>query len=172
MLRLSLLILIFLACMGAGVYLGSVYSFRLDDLRRFKKGLLMLRSEIDYLSTPLNQALHNIAHKLGRAHPMAQFFEGIAQRLDAQSAPERAVADSLSNYQSRLYLSSEDREAVCAFGKTLGYLDKTLQLEAIAMTLAYVDERIQQEREHSLKYKKMYQTLGVLAGLLVVVLFI
>ena len=172
MFRLTLLLVIFLACIGTGMYLGSVYGFRLDDLKRFKKGLLILRSEINYLGTPLDQALHNIAHKLGTEHAMARFFEGTALGISQQQFPEEAVADSLAQCERVLYLSPEDKETLKSFGKTLGYLDKSLQLEAIAMTLHYLDERIEQENAYSLKYKKLYQTLGVLAGLLIVVLLI
>lgn len=172
MLRLTLLTMVFVSCVGVGMYLGGIYGFRLDDLKRFKKGLLILRSDIDHLGTPLQEALHNLALKLGQQHQVSQLFAHTAAAIATQQFPDQALNESLAHHQHRLYLSPEDHETLRAFGQTLGYLDKHLQLESIALTVAYLDERIAQETANRLKYTKLYQTLGVLAGLLVLVLFI
>jgi stage III sporulation protein AB len=55
------------------------------------------------------------------------------------------------------------------FGKTLGYLDKELQMNAIKHTVGYIDGKIASLQLNCEKNKRMYLNLGVLGGLLLAV---
>ena len=171
MLRLVGLVMIVGLSITTGTYLGKVYGFRVEDLKNFKKALVILKSEIEYMGTPLSQALQNIGDKLSPSVVSSVFYEASTQ-LEAHVPPDLALESSLTKYQPQMYLLADDQANLKSFGKTLGYLDKELQLNNIALTLNYLDQRIQEEIQNQIKYKKLYQTLGILAGLLAVVVLI
>jgi stage III sporulation protein AB len=55
-------------------------------------------------------------------------------------------------------------------GKNLGYLDKEMQLKAITFVLEYIDGAVNKINESIGKQTRMYKTLGVLCGLLIIVI--
>ena len=54
-------IIVFLSCTAAGLFFASKDKFRADELREMKRGLILLKSEIDYSSRPLYEALIDIS---------------------------------------------------------------------------------------------------------------
>ena len=171
MIRLFGLSIIVVACILSGMYFGSVYGFRVEDLKNFKKALVILKSEIEYMGTPLYQAFRNISDKL-KGSPVSNIFYDFSEQIENQVFPDIAISNCLEKYYKTMYISQSDIDSIKSFGKTLGYLDKNLQLNNIELTLNYLNERIEEEAQYHIKYKKMYQTLGILAGILVVVILI
>jgi len=55
------------------------------------------------------------------------------------------------------------------FGKTLGFLDKSMQLNSIDLTVSYIDSKSEMLTSQDEKNRKMYGSLGILGGMLIVV---
>ena len=139
------------------------------DLLELKKALMILASEIDYLRTPLPMAAGNIAKRTERW--VAAFFARFGELLaanDGETAYQlwlRAFAEC----KSAAALTDEDAKVVDSFGKTLGYLDKQMQQNAIDYAVRYIDETAATLQAQSKKNEKMYRSLGVIGGLLLAV---
>lgn len=56
-------------------------------------------------------------------------------------------------------------ETVCSLADVLGASDLESQLSALDYGIATLETRLADAREYSVKHKKLYSTLGVLAGL-------
>jgi len=160
---------------GGAVALGFHYaareSDRLLDLLELKKALLILSSEIDYMRTPLPMATANIGKRTERW--VGPFFSRFGEALaanDGDTAYQLWVR-ALEEVGDAATLAEEDRKVIDGFGKTLGYLDKQMQHNAIDYAVRYIDETAAGLQVQAEKSKKMYRSLGVIGGLFLAVVF-
>ncbi len=164
--------LVMVSTVLAGMYYGSINTFKINELSEMKRALSILRSEIEFCLNPLPQALSNIA--IRTKQPINKFFTRLVQEtqhLKTDSIAtlwEEAVMSCLSNS----YFDAEDLEHFATLGSTLGYLDKSMQFNSIRLTTDYIDSKIAALNEGRMKNRKMFQSLGVLSGVLVVVVLI
>jgi len=129
-----------------------------------------MTSEIKHAHSPLCVACVNIAKRIGA--PFSGIFTQFARQLtDSQGETAYQLwLLALEGHKNKAYLHDDDWEELKSFGKTLGYLDKHMQLNAILHTTAYIDDVMQSIKEQADKNKRMYRYLGVIGGLLLVVI--
>ena len=156
-------------CTGLGLYFSSKDGFRIGELLEFKKALLILSSEIEYMRTPLNTACGNIARRVAlTAQTMFQRFAELLALSEGETAYQ-LWATSLNGIREKSFIAPEDYDVLDGFGKTLGYLDKQLQQNAINFAVNYIDEKVAALQTAGDKSKRMYRSLGVICGLLITV---
>lgn len=155
-----------------GFFYASKESFRISDLNEMKKALTILKSEIEYALSPLSMALLNISDKTKM--PISNIFMQVSNEIEKRNGDE--IFDiwqkSLQVNLKKTYLIKEDIEYFESFGKCLGYLDRQLQLNNIEITINYIKDKIDVLNVKSEKNKKMYNSLGILSGVLICILFI
>jgi stage III sporulation protein AB len=152
-----------------GFYYAAREMLRIKELMEFKKALLILASEIEYTAAPLFEAAANISKRADK--PASAFFADFASGLAENSGETvyRLWESAVEKHKRRYSLAEEDWEALLAFGKTLGYLDKKMQLNAIDFTNRYIDEKTAALQVGCDKNKRMYRSLGMLGGVLAAV---
>ncbi|MCL2362753.1 MAG: stage III sporulation protein AB [Defluviitaleaceae bacterium] len=157
-------------CAALGFYYAAQEGFRINDLQEFKKALMILSSEIEHLRTPLPMAAANIAKRTKGV--VRDIFGEFAQLLsdERNETAYQLWAQALEGQKKRAYLAGEDWDAIEGFGKTLGYLDKQMQQSAITVMIDYINEKTTTLQTQSDKNRRMYRSLGVIGGLLLVVL--
>jgi len=156
-------------CAGLGMYYAARENFRINELAEFKKALLILSSEIEHLRSPLAIACANIAKRTSAV--TEQLFENFSRSLatgEGETAYQLwlSAADAV---REQSYLATEDWDVLEGFGKTLGYLDKNMQKNAIEYTIGYINDKTTELQLQGGKNKRMYRSLGIIAGLLVTV---
>jgi len=172
MIQIVGIILIMTACTTAGIYYANKPAFRIKDLKEIKKALIILHSEIEYTLTPLPVAIENISKRIdGHISKIFSDFVVLLKEKRNHDIGEIWLM-SLEESKEKTYFMEEDLEYLISFGKTLGYLDKTLQVNSIALTIKYIEDKIEEITLVSLKNKKLYQTLGVLSGLLICIVLV
>jgi stage III sporulation protein AB len=153
-----------------GFYYAELETQRALDLLELKKALLILSSEIEYMRTPLPAASINIGKRAERwVGPMFTRF-GELLALNESETAYRIWMRVLPEMKDRARLADEDWKMVEGFGKTLGYLDKKMQQNAITYAVDYIDEKASALQAQADKNKKMYRSLGVIGGLLLAVI--
>ena len=168
-LRIAGALAVMLGCAGLGLYYSSKEGFRIYELQELKKALLILASEIEYMRAPLNIACANIAKRTESTTSL--LFANFAHAL-ANSEGETAYqlwAAAAEGIKKKTFLAEEDLSVVDGFGKTLGYLDKHMQQNAINYTVNYIDEKVTALQTQGDKNKRMYRSLGIICGLLITV---
>lgn len=156
-------------CTLLGLYYAAKEGYRISDLSEFKKALLILASEIEYMRTPLPQACINISTKTsGAISAMFEIFADYLGKNNSETA-YRLWSKAAEETLQAAYLTAEDRQTVDSFGKTLGYLDKQMQKNAIDLAVSYIDEKTNALYAMQDKNTRMYRSLGVLGGLLLTV---
>lgn len=158
-----------LGCAAVGFYYAALEGFRVNDLHEFKKALMILSSEIEHLRTPLPMASSNIAKRTKGV--VSTLFTEFALMLGSESndTAYQLWTSALQEQKKKSYLAAEDWDVIEGFGKTLGYLDKQMQQSAITVTVDYINEKTTSLQTQSEKNKRMFRSLGVIAGLLLVV---
>ncbi|MCL1924792.1 MAG: stage III sporulation protein AB [Defluviitaleaceae bacterium] len=160
-------ILIILTSYIIGYYLGSFPINRKMDLLQFKKALSILSSEIEHMHTPLKTALINIAERLNK--PIDAIFINFANFLETEM-PKDAFQKSLQLNIKKTYLTKEDIYILNNFASIIGHLDIAMQKSAINLLNEQLTTAINECTEIGAKNKKLYTSLSVLFGLLIVVI--
>ena len=169
MIRIAALVLIAVSCAGLGFVKSQALSARVRDLLMLRKILRLLKGEISYAGTPLPEAFYRIGGKMEM--PFRDFLQDLSvdmQRYEGESFSE--IFDRNADcHLKETRLSREDREEWKEFGRMLGYLDREMQLS----TLKSLDEtlawKIGELKEGLPARKKLYQSLGVMGGLFLVI---
>ncbi len=157
--------------MKLGRYLSQKEKIRMEQLNIIKKAFLLLKSQINYSSEPLPEALYNIA--IRSEQPIKYIFEKISIKLKEKKISVNEIwTNEFELYSNKTNFSKEDLETIISFGKVLGYLDKELQINNIDIIVEYIDKTNEFINEKIEKESKMYQSLGILGAMLLVLLLI
>ena len=171
LMRIAGAIIVIGASTIAGIYYGNLETYRMRDLLEFKKALSILRSQIEYARTPLPEAMQAISARVRK--PLGKIFEMCAELL-VYERNEKVVhiwEASVEQHKEALFLTEEDVSQFKGFGAQLGNLDSYAQIMNISMLIGYIDERVGHLNESRDKNRKLYRSLGVLGGALIVIIF-
>ena len=162
--------LVMLSTVLWGLYMASKEYFRLKDLREMKRAYDILRSEIEYGMSQLGEAAMNVSVKC--SEPVRGIFEHFSGQINILGNVGQAWSEAVFAQKEKSYFNTEDLDILAAFGKTLGYLDKNMQMNSINMQVDYIDSQIDKLEGTWEKSRKMYISLGSLGGILIVILLI
>jgi stage III sporulation protein AB len=161
--------LVMVSSTGLGFRIARDFRERTRQLRALILSVRMLQSEIEYSVTPLPQALRRIAAR--SQAPLDQLFEVSAQALqDNDITVMVAFQAGIAACEARSALQVQDFEIMTEFGKTLGTSDRIHQSQHFEVTLSRLDGLEHEARESQRQHERMWQYIGVLTGLLLVVL--
>ena len=150
-----------------GFYMGGQLHRRLAQLRAVRQMLYMLKGEISYSAATLPESVAHIAGKTPQ--PFREFLERVSGRLDALEGEnlELVWQQEVLRIRKKTSLTGDEIREWEGLGGRLGYLDRTMQLQFIDLFLMQWEEKIRLLEADCAKTCKLYQDLGVLAGLLV-----
>ncbi|BBW95640.1 stage III sporulation protein SpoIIIAB [Geobacillus icigianus] len=162
-----------LLILAASTWLGTAASRLLHErprqLRQLKAALRVLEAEVMYGHTPLADAADRLARQT--AAPFSELFARFAAALNAgETSAAMAWEKSLRAVWEKTALTQGEFEVMLQFGATLGQYDRLTQQKQIALALAHLEREEAEAVDHEARYAKMAKSLGVLAGLLLVIL--
>ncbi len=162
--------LVLLAGTLAGFYQSRQLNERPAQIRRFIHAFKQLETEILYGFTPLPQALQKLSARSGE--PVAAFFEAAAQKLlvsDGGSVRE-AWVDCVEQFLPRTALKANEKDVILQLGWTLGISDREDQIKHLQLAASELQAEESAAVEEQRRYGKMWKSLGVLMGALVVIM--
>lgn len=160
----------------SGTSFGFYYSFkpiyRKSDLLEMKRAILILNSEIKFLSTSIKEALNSIEKSI--TGPISNIFSIFKKEIDQRRGEELYLIweDSLEKSVKNTYFIKEDVEKFKLIGKSIGSYDKELNINGLNIILDYIDLSISEIEKEKLKNIKMYQSIGILGSLALIILLI
>ncbi|WP_250277677.1 stage III sporulation protein AB [[Clostridium] colinum] len=154
-----------------GFYYAYKPIYRKNDLLEMKRALLSLSSEIKFFSS-LNEAILNIEKNLNK--PIQNIFIKFRENMQEKRGEELAFLweDAIKNGAYETYFVKEDIENICVIGKMIGSLDKNFNIESLNIVIEYINNTVKNIDDEKNKNFKMYQSLGFLSGLMIIVLLI
>ncbi len=165
-------ILVIVSSTGMGFFFSSEIRSRIEDLKELRKLVVLLRGDIRYANTPLPEAIGSITRRHnGNYHT---FFQHVSTKLHELSGHtfseiwKEAVQMELANTS----LSKKDKLHLIQFGENLGYLDKDMQMNTMDLFISQLDEELKELQKTVKEKAYMYNTLGIMAGIFIIIILI
>lgn len=154
-----------------GFNLARQYAERPNQIRQLISCLSALKSHINYVATPLPEALSRCTS--GITGPIAELFQSMASLLvrNGWLTPQAALDQALKE-TNKIVLSKAEREVLAVFSANLGGMNREEQHKSLDLVHEQLS-RIQYEAEKLCEQNvKMYRYLGVCSGLVIVIIFV
>ncbi len=156
---------IFLSSSLIGMLLSKKYSNRVNELKEFKNALNVFKTKIRYTYEPIPEIFNQISENINSN--ISNVFKFAANKMDVLTAGD---AWQVALKMEDLNLNEEDKTVIGNLGKLLGKTDLQGQLSSIEMTLDFLDQQIRKAEIQKNKNEKMYRTLGMIAGISIVII--
>lgn len=171
MIRMIGALLILFASTASGMLIARRYRNRPREIRQWRSALQSIEAEIAYGRVPIEEMAGHLSGQL--PHPLASFFERLQKKMKTYDRPlQEAWAETIEQFWPETALKKAEKEVLLQFGSTLGTQDAENQKKHIQLALAHLEREESEARTAQAANEKMMRSLGFLAGLLLVLLFI
>ena len=172
MLKLTGAVLVIFSCAAIGYRKSLNYSRRLRQLEEIQKMLYFLLGEITYRKEALPEAMMRVAEKT--RSPLSEFLREISKEAKANQGERFSLlfSQSAEKYLKESSLTKNDLEEFIRLGEDLGYMDITMQENTINLYLEELKREISRTRQEAPARKKLYQALGIMAGMFLAILLV
>lgn len=152
-----------------GILISKKYSNRVKMLKDIKNALNIFEVKINFSLETIPEIFNEISQKIkGQAGNI--FADTVANirnfNLLAGEAWEKAVENNCNE------LKKEDINCIKKLGKLLGSTDVEGQISQIKLVNNFIDTQIEEAEFEKNKNAKMYQKLGPIIGLIIVIVLI
>ena len=153
-----------------GMTVAGRYSRRPRELKSLGYALQMLETEISYGANYLQIALEQVAGRCDRA--VAPLFSRAAAELSSNTGitAARAWENSLAAYYRASALNGQDLIILRSLGSSLGISDRTDQVKHLHLAMEQIKSENARAEEEAARNVKLWNHLGFLGGLLVVLI--
>ncbi len=166
------------AAVAGGFLLAGEWEMRIKMLGIFRQMAVYLKARILYSNETLPEALKEIGGRFadensGMAAEAGRFFLRVEKRMEEEAGKPFAEIwkEEMEKFPDDLPLRKEDLEALRTLGKNLGYADKKTQERTILFYLERADDSLAFLKKEMESRTKLYRSLGMAAGLFILVLF-
>ncbi|MCU6760969.1 stage III sporulation protein SpoAB [uncultured Roseburia sp.] len=172
MLKIAGIVLVLAAAWGYGSGLVAQLVRHRDNLFACKEMTELLIGEIRYGKTPLQDAFSLIAARL--KEPLSGILKSISKEICQNNYKSLEVVweNKFQAAQKELYFTAEEMEVVKGIGKNLGYLDVQMQVQHLTLYQKQMAGFLEQTEKTEKEKKKLYRSLSMMAGAMVVLLLV
>lgn len=154
-----------------GVYASSQLDKRIRQLKSLEKAVFFMKREIDYRLSPLGVTLLHTGEKMD--YPWNLFFseagKHFQERREGLCCPDEIFRKELEKIRF-FHPWEKDLEVLIRLGKSLGELDKKMQIMQLSMAEEEIRGLLEEAVEEKKTKGKLYRTLGMSMGILSVIL--
>lgn len=145
---------------------------RYKSLMYLKKILIMLRAEIDYNQSEINEIFGELEKRTIGA--FSSFFGALFEETKGFYNQTIGVYwnGAVDTNLIDMGFQNGDIQKIKELGENLGYLDKKMQLNNIDYTLDYIDRETNELGLNMDKNMKMWKMFGALAGVFVTIVLV
>lgn len=162
-----LLVAIFSFSTAIGLAISKTYENRVVELKEFKNILNIMKTKIKFTYEPLAEIFKQISNN--NETNVEKIFGQMANQINYFQT--RTVWENCIQ-EADISINQEDKDVLKKLGKLLGQTDVEGQVSEIEVTENFLNMQIDKAEEEKKKNQKLYKTLGIVAGLtLVIVLF-
>lgn len=173
MLKIFGIMLVILSTSGIGIKLSDNLKYRIEELEELKKFMIMLRGEIMYNVASVSEGMKRIKSRLRT--PYTHLIDKVLDELSEHNGKSFseiwklgvAVFEETNNS-----LTKSDVDRLRGFGDDFGSPHKEIQLKSFDMYIDELEITINDARKKNSDNSKMYKSLGVLAGIVIVILIV
>lgn len=154
---------------GTGISMGLRYRDHLRLLEDLRKMITLLKGEILYDNAPLEEAFAHAGERSSCV--LSGMFTDMSKRIAERNGESfyEMWQEEVDRLDKEVPLSNEDRRQLKGLGQNLGYLDHAMQERTILLYLEQLDGEITYLREHLQEKNRLYTSLGIAAGLFLII---
>jgi len=158
-LKIVMLFIILAICTSIGILKAKTYDNRLEELKRVKSALEVLKTKIEFTYEPIKEIFEEIS-KIVYSDQKNIFKETL------ENICSKGLTESWNNaVEKEENLIKEDKVTIKMFGKLLGKTDKAGQINEINVTSQMLDTLIEKAENEKNKNYKLFKTLGTVVGI-------
>ena len=168
-LKFVLLAIVFCTSTVIGILISKKYSNRVQILKDIKNALNIFEVKINFSYETIPEIFSEISEKIqGTAGKIfADTVKNInGKNMLAGDAWEASIENNADN------LKKEDINSIKSLGKLLGKTDVDGQVSQIELVSTFLEKQINEAIEDKKQNEKMYQKLGAIVGLIIVIVLI
>ena len=165
-LKMILLFLIFGICTMLGILKAKSYDSRVEELRKIKNALEMIKSKIEFTYEPIKDIFAEVTKVIYGGQE--NIFQTTTQNLE-----QNGITQSwMMAVEKENRLTKEDQATLKMFGKLLGKTDKDGQINEINVMSKLVDTQMEKAEQEKNKNYKLFKTLGGIVGIGICIILI
>ena len=162
-------VMVFLSCGGFGFSVAATYRREIAILRQIEHMTDLMENELTYRLTPLPELCRKVGTGVGGI--TRRILERLAQELEYQIRPD--VSSCMHSALTCVNAIPRSAERIYTrLGMSLGEYDLAGQLQGLASVRQNCRSMLRKMEENRDQRIRGYQTLGLCAGLALVILFI
>ena len=162
-----ILMLLLISSSYIGILISMKYKSRVKELKEMKSLLTIFLTKIKLTYEPIPEIFKELGNK--ENSNISYIFKKASENMKEMQAGE-GWKNALETQNTNL--KKEDIEVLKGLSNLLGKVDLEGQVSEIELVDNFLDKQIEKAEEESKKSSKMYKTLGVTAGLAMVIIFI
>ncbi|MBN7772533.1 stage III sporulation protein AB [Clostridium aminobutyricum] len=172
MFEILLCIFTFLSCSLLGYFIALNYSQRETDLKEFLQGMISLESEMQYRRDTIQVCLYRLSQN--KENTATLFFSELQQRLSDSKENNffKSWCLAVDNAYKNRSLTEQDIKIIKDIGLDLGKSDLQSQGRLFSRQYQLLEAQIEQAQENCKTKGKMYRSLGISVGLVIVIILI
>lgn len=163
--------LIIIAMARIGFFVAGRFGKRVDSLMSLREGIALLESEITFSNTAPAEAFLAVSD-MSRGEVKSLFCDVYSFIKEKQISVEKAFDEAIEKYSYKLCLEESDTSVILDFASHFGRGDSECEIKNIRAALTKLDVCINDAAKSADKNKKMYQSGGILCGILTAVILI
>ena len=151
--------LIVLACTAFGVDKSREISAHRKELEELQRVFTLIETKLEYIKMPMDELFSNMRNK---------WLLDISTELSRYQKRtfEEIWTSSIDTHFKESFLTKSELEELKQIGKHISHQ------EAIRLYLIQLEDSIQNTKEEEKEKKKLYQSMGILVGLFIVLVLI
>lgn len=163
-------LLILISCAGMGFGQSFRLTGRLRTLEMLLRVTNLLKGEIRFGNASIHDAFAGAAGKAGGEYGV--FLKTVSEKANGsrKGAFENIYRECARDFIKKLGIEKEEEELFYSLGSHLGYLDLEMQLKELMLYENEVIRCTEELRREMPAKKKVYESLGILGGILLAVL--
>lgn len=150
-----------------GILIAKRYQNRVRELKEMKTCLAIFSTKIKLTYEPIPQIFETLGKK--ENSNISNIFKKASQKMKEISAGQ-AWLEALKEENTNL--TKEDIGILKNLSNLLGKVDVEGQIREIELVDNFLNQQIEKAEEESKKSEKMYKTLGITAGLAMVIILL
>ncbi len=177
--RIAGILLMAAAAVAAGFFAAERARNRLEILQIFRQMVYHLKSQIMYSNATLPEALCEVGTRFAddRTGIWKEPGTFLARVGTALTEKRNLIFSEVWNTEvgriaADVPLGKADRQNLLSLGDNLGYADRSMQERTLLFYLEQTDESIGGLKQEIESLGKLYRTLGVAAGMFLVIILI